>query len=1457
MHLTGLPGHYTNPTIAVQPERQEQPSCLEVYRKCHVKVGCCFLARTDEGDYAVMMGHASHLWPFSGLAGVVLLALLFSANGYLSGGLMRRSGICRTCHPKTSLRGVGEEKADIEKIRAPKKSQCSPQQEVERADRVIRSLVNGTFSKSSEPPFKILQQALQTIARNPAQSSLTAQSSLLFNDSKALSRIMGALQYVEAHLPETVHWWHIFTEAPIHAQVTKRAFVILFAIAHKHKQREKNRGNVISAPLMQQVLKIGWDLRPVDGTVDGIVDGANTNASIWYSYTINNFLQLCFDCSEPSLALEFLALPWIQQHCTLRSLVITIKGLSRASRDTFNIKERGMTYSSVKRVYNMKQEVLKNEARHQKHNLPQSTVNIEAQRKSMLILENAYLDATAKLGTKEDTLSQYRSMMHDDNDIRADSFTLAPVLKMLVNRGFYDDLRLIWRQVSSPDGQQGSLVDRMDTRSRDIVESMVIRGFAADYATMSSLQEAMTLVCRRTSMTTATAFAYGLGERISRRPTAQSQALQQPVTKEEKVVLDTVMEHYKYLEKVYQAYMTARSPAQQQQQKREKTYVIKGNKVDRKQHSEADNEKGVLFWEGILETLMAGYHTTSPGGGSRSEYVITAYFYGMNRLLREKGKTPRSLGDTKLLPLPADADASPFTFNLLLAATTALLEQEEEFKFYYHYRYGSYKQYFDRDHERAHDVRYRAWLDKYKSSPLYLEEVTTPGYHDRHNKNDGNGTNKDDDEYLAGKYDRDDGKNSDDDNEDGKCVPLPFFSNSLEVWNFVKNVYLDRTEAPDSGSKTARPWRVGIGKQDHRMTLSSILEAAGKVNDFAFAHWAWGEACQGRDIAERSSKQSSNQPDTRALHAYLRCFQHREDRNQVTELHRLLKALPHLSRRYSGKKYGTHLFDIYSYRSTDEVVNAMARVLGIEGAMRYIHNTGRVTNTTVSVMQPLPSDRNKEIRTEGNYMLHNLGLASIANLLIHFDRYWRDIASADSDRVKDGLCHATVLGHLLNRPANGIIYKDGDQMKTQNTVNYEQNSLSTDLSLLVAALLKVPIRDSNNPGFSREWLLAKWSGLLAVLISRGDYSHAIDVLNMLRWSFPIIQQHVHLDAETEKSKLLRLQPLSVLEASQILELAVYSALDGSVPLLTKFSVAVTAPPSQDTATEKETDEVKMALSSLGKVVQVKETRVKTLDLLQYSTSSTGADAPALSVSARDIPVPIIIEKAESDDDETTTEQEEEIETEAGEYSFEDPLSGSLTSRLSQLAARNRLSFGDKRITCTLIDILDFLEACTTGSMVCSAENDLETRMIAADSDGDDDDEVEKEKSLPHSRVPIHLSLLEGIFEDAISNKMFAQASRAVRLLEKGYIISSHVLGNDSLVPLQEMGSDNQTSMARSWAALLLASNLKDQKQRVTGSIRGSLVGASRRVGQNIGGSIRGAVSSIDSHQYGDDGAGYE
>ena len=125
------------------------------------------MARTDEGDYAVMMGHASHLWPFSGLVGVVLLALLFSANGYLSGGLMHRSGICRTCHPKTSLRGVGEKKADIEKIGAPKKSQCSPQQEVERADRVIRSLVNGTFSKSSEPPFKILQQALQTIALSP------------------------------------------------------------------------------------------------------------------------------------------------------------------------------------------------------------------------------------------------------------------------------------------------------------------------------------------------------------------------------------------------------------------------------------------------------------------------------------------------------------------------------------------------------------------------------------------------------------------------------------------------------------------------------------------------------------------------------------------------------------------------------------------------------------------------------------------------------------------------------------------------------------------------------------------------------------------------------------------------------------------------------------------------------------------------------------------------------------------------------------------------------------------------------------------------------------------------------------------------------------------------------------------------------------------------------------------
>ena len=188
-------------------------------------------------------------------------------------------------------------------------------------------------------------------------------------------------------------------------------------------------------------------------------------------------------------------------------------------------------------------------------------------------------------------------------------------------------------------------------------------------------------------------------------------------------------------------------------------------------------------------------------------------------------------------------------------------------------------------------------------------------------------------------------------------------------------------------------------------------------------------------------------------------------------------------------------------------------------------------------------------------------------------------------------------------------------------------------------------------------------------------------------------------------------------------------------------------------------------------------------------------------------------------------------------------SGSLSSRLMQIANNNRKNYGDKRITCNLMDVLSFLEEASsidTSSMNTAKEADGEADSIAVELD----------------MLPISLPLLEAVFEDALTNRMLAQASRAVKLLQSGWVID--ITGSTELgvVPSPHTASmvTRQVELAKKWTALVLAANLRGAAKTAKRQIRGSISKATKGASRKIGRAMRGAVlKAEDSYQQRSDG----
>ena len=179
--------------------------------------------------------------------------------------------------------------------------------------------------------------------------------------------------------------------------------------------------------------------------------------------------------------------------------------------------------------------------------------------------------------------------------------------------------------------------------------------------------------------------------------------------------------------------------------------------------------------------------------------------------------------------------------------------------------------------------------------------------------------------------------------------------------------------------------------------------------------------------------------------------------------------------------------------------------------------------------------------------------------------------------------------------------------------------------------------------------------------------------------------------------------------------------------------------------------------------------------------------------------------------------------------------GSLSSRLLRIARSNRIHYGSKRISCNLMDILTFLEGCAA---MPHAESTPSTGHRAE----------ENSRSAEKNMLPVSLPLLEVIFEDALTNKMLAQASRTIKLLHSGWVIDITTVGGGNLsgdvITLSDNGNmaTKQIALAKKWTALVLAANLSGAtsaaQNRIQGSIRRATSGAGMRISKAMTEAVR-------------------
>ena len=223
------------------------------------------------------------------------------------------------------------------------------------------------------------------------------------------------------------------------------------------------------------------------------------------------------------------------------------------------------------------------------------------------------------------------------------------------------------------------------------------------------------------------------------------------------------------------------------------------------------------------------------------------------------------------------------------------------------------------------------------------------------------------------------------------------------------------------------------------MSLCTVLDAAVLWRDSAFASKTFKEWGQ---VAAHSQ---------RALQSFLRSLRHPSQAAELSELTSHVLSI-----------------ELANARTLDELVNASLRVQGV--------------GHTLNVLLPAFNRRGR----------FRLSLSSVTNVLISFERYWRDWNSFESNQsiAED----ATAVAQLLVRPP-------------------------------------LKIRPTNE---SREIRL--WSSLVATVLSRGDYNEAIEVL--------------HIMENTKWRGVLRYRAIDI---AQVLEIGVYSAIEASILLLQEGS----------------------------------------------------------------------------------------------------------------------------------------------------------------------------------------------------------------------------------------------------------------------------------------------------------------
>ena len=566
------------------------------------------------------------------------------------------------------------------------------------------------------------------------------------------------------------------------------------------------------------------------------------------------------------------------------------------------------------------------------------------------------------------------------------------------------------------------------------------------------------------------------------------------------------------------------------------------------------------------------------------------------------------------------------------------------------------------------------------------------------------------------------------------------------------------------------------------------------------------------------------------------------------------KSLSQLARRFSNDRFGHfsrstfERFVVTDSRTYDEIVNAYLRCGGLTAAADFVqlHRTGASTNTSSSYTSSKTKKVHNSFNSDNSDVYEQGGQdswASLGNVLIHLDRHWRDYNSeatissseTDTDMVMDGsltgrggdgdsiydnrydnsplpyissqrsISKEVELGlDMLSDASEGFARTHITHTEhLKQSQNKNQNDNESDDSDRVGLDWDSSIEKDKGDAYGTyktyagekrkekfEWLVSKWAGLGAVLLSRGDTQLAAKVFRRMS-SISIRSETInsHLrprqdqgqdqgqDQDKDKDKdacttATTLNTISVfppLVVSRAVEVAAYSALDGSIPLFTSqpFLHQEGYDTSTYTPTVKTLDLLDAAATRGDVEVtysQFTETTAIAIDSLDIDSSSIGSD---IGVAPRAVPKPVLINGKISPSSVRTR-------------STGGILGGGVASRLARLSLSSRLKYGDKRLVCSLMDVLSFLEEAagvvSTVSTVSTDDAIESTIPMASDSKSDKSGISDTSGHNPHKPIPINipvpLSLLEAIFEDALANKMLAQASRIIQILERGILFDT-------------------------------------------------------------------------------------